>query len=331
MDDRSVPPGQAYADAAPTPDELTDGELDTLVRVVDPRRWVALVTIGVILAGAVVWGLVGRLESTARAWACVVIPRGGTCTIQAAVAGTVLSVLVQRGDHVNEGQTVAMIETASGQKAPVEAPFSGTVIELLETHSDYVSVGGPIVSFESDEEALGALVYVSPAISASLRPGMDVRVSPATSSRDQYRFLLGTVEEVALVPYLRGLGWSGDGARLHTLVAGLTALTGRVGVMAEVGDTAHDTVGLECFLGRRWPQVDAGWPALLDQLVRQGLCTAQQRAALLGYPGHAPAAEAPTRGQLAAAALLGGRATGGYLRRLNHVKVTCAPGLPLEA
>ncbi|MEO7236090.1 MAG: DUF2118 domain-containing protein, partial [Lapillicoccus sp.] len=178
-------------------------QLDTLMRVVDPRRWVALVAIGVILAGAVVWGLVGRLESTARSSACVVIPRGGTYTIQAAVAGTVLSVLVQRGDHVNEGQTVAIIETPNGTKAPVEAPFSGTVIELLETHSDQVSVGGQIVSFESDEEALGVLVYVSPAMSAALHPGMDVRVSPATSSRDQYGFLLGTVQEVAPYPSTR--------------------------------------------------------------------------------------------------------------------------------
>ncbi len=31
MDDRSVRAGQAYGDAAPTPDELSDGELDAVV------------------------------------------------------------------------------------------------------------------------------------------------------------------------------------------------------------------------------------------------------------------------------------------------------------
>ncbi|MEO7234296.1 MAG: hypothetical protein ABIW80_02860, partial [Lapillicoccus sp.] len=134
-----------------------------------------------------------------------------------------------------------------------------------------------------------------------------------------------------VVPYLRGLGWSGDGTRLHALVSGLTALTARIGVVVDVGDIAHETVGLECFLGRHGPQVDARWPALLDHLVREGLCTPQQRAALLAYPGHAPPVGAPAGGQRAAAALLGGRATGGYLRQLNHVKVTCAPGVPLEA
>ncbi len=134
-----------------------------------------------------------------------------------------------------------------------------------------------------------------------------------------------------VAPYLRGLGWAGEAAQLHTLVSELTPLTRRLGVVVEVGDTAHDTVGLECFLGRRWPQVEPRWPVLLDHLVRAALCTPQQRAALLAYPGFAPPAEGPTAGQRAAAALLGGRAAGGYLRRLNHVKVTCAPGLPPQA
>ena len=185
-------------------------QLDTLMRVVDPRRWIALVAIGAVLVGGLAWAYFGRLDSTLKP-SCMLIPRGGTNDIVTTAAGTVDDVLVKRGDHVNEGQTVAIVEKAGGEKAPVTAPFSGTVIELLRTSADYVPVGARILTFESDEEDLGVLIYVPSAVSGTLRAGQEVRVSLASASRDQYGFLLGSVSEVAPYPSTR----EGMSALLH--------------------------------------------------------------------------------------------------------------------
>jgi len=181
-------------------DRLTSPEqLDTLMRVVDPRRWIALGAVGVLLIGALIWAFVGRLDSSLKA-SCMIIPRGGTYNVTTTTAGTVYDVLVQRGDHVNEGQPVVIVERPDGTRTPVNAPFSGNVVELLATFGDYVDVGARILNFESDEEELGVLLYTTPAVSAGLRAGMDVRVTPATASPDTYGFLVSKIAEVAPYP-----------------------------------------------------------------------------------------------------------------------------------
>ena len=181
-------------------DRLTSpDQLDTMMRVVDPRRWIALGAVGVLLVGALVWAFVGRLDSSLKS-SCMIIPRGGVYNVVTTTAGTVYDVLVQRGDHVNEGQPVVIVETPDGRMTPVDAPFSGNVVELLATYGDYVDVGARILNFESDEEELGVLLYTTPAVSAGLRVGMDVRVTPATASPDTYGFLVAKVAEVAPYP-----------------------------------------------------------------------------------------------------------------------------------
>lgn len=209
---------QEAVDRLSSPDQL-----DTMMRVVDPRRWIALVAVGVLLLGGLVWSFVGRLDSSIKS-SCLIIPRGGAYNVVTTTAGTVYDVLVKRGDHVNESQPVVVVERADGSRTPVIAPFSGTVIELLSTYGDYVPVGAQILNFESDEEDLGVLMYLTPAVSAGLRKGMPVRVSPATASRDQYGFLVGTVDEVAQYPSTR----EGMSALLHndTLTTQLFTATG---------------------------------------------------------------------------------------------------------
>ncbi len=181
-------------------DSLTaPDQLDQQMRVVDPKRWIALVAVGVLLLGTLVWAFVGRIDTTVRS-TCVLVPRGGTYNIVTTVSGTVYDVLVERGDHVDEDEAVAIVSTAGGDRVRVRAPFSGTVVELLATYGDYVPVGEKILNFESDEESLGVLLYLPPAVSAQLSTGMEVRVTPVTVSADQYGFLLAKIDEIAPYP-----------------------------------------------------------------------------------------------------------------------------------
>src|SRR4051794_3085745 len=49
--------------------------LDTLVRIVGPKSWIPLVTIGVLVAAAATWGVLGRIPITASAKAVLLRPR----------------------------------------------------------------------------------------------------------------------------------------------------------------------------------------------------------------------------------------------------------------
>jgi multidrug efflux pump subunit AcrA (membrane-fusion protein) len=195
-----VQPGlfrQQALDKLSSPDQL-----DQTMRVADPKRWIALAAIGVLLLGALVWAFVGRIDSRTQA-ACVLVPRGGTYKIVTTTAGTVYDVLVERGDQLDAGEPVAVIETVTGRRRNVVAPFSGGVVELLATFGDFVNVGDDILNFESDEEELGVLLYVPPAVSGQLSPGMQARISPATAGRQQFGFLLGQLDQVAPYPSTR--------------------------------------------------------------------------------------------------------------------------------
>jgi len=154
-----------------------------------------------------------------------------------------------------------------------------------------------------------------------------VMLSRAT---DAVRLCLTDLPLTAVVAYLEGLGWAGDGDELAALVDRLTGLVDRVAVDIDVADRLSGKVGLECYLpdfGQ--PGDEPRWRTFLDDLVDRGLCRPEQRDGLLGYPGFTP--DASVRHVAAASSLLGGRATSGYARVLHHVKVTYAPDAPVTA
>ena len=145
------------------------------------------------------WGFLGSIDSSVHA-ECVLLPRGGTYQVVTTTAGTVYDMLVERDDHVAEGQAVAVVETVEGSRVDVVAPFSGNVVELLTTYGDFVDVGADILNFKSDEEAHSVLLYLPATVSGQVRAGMEVRVALATARREQFGFLLGHVDEVAPYP-----------------------------------------------------------------------------------------------------------------------------------
>ena len=172
------------------------------MRVADPKRWIALTAVGVLLIGVLIWGFVGRVESTVQA-DCLIIPKTGTYDIVTTTEGTVRDVLVERGDQITAGQPVAVVETVDGTREQIVAPVPGEVIERLATLGDFVHVGTPIVNFDREDDDLAVLMYVSPSVSGELDPNMEVQISPDTAAREQYGFLEGHIEEVAPFPSTR--------------------------------------------------------------------------------------------------------------------------------
>jgi HlyD family secretion protein len=84
-------------------------QLDMAMRVTSPLSWVALLTLGVLIAAAVVFSIVGRMS--VKVDATGILLRGETLqTIQSTGNGVVASVEVAEGDLVTQGQLVARLE-----------------------------------------------------------------------------------------------------------------------------------------------------------------------------------------------------------------------------
>jgi hypothetical protein len=137
------------------------------------------------------------------------------------------------------------------------------------------------------------------------------------------------------VEYLAGVGWPGSEADVFGVLEPIAHLVDRVYLDIDVGETVHRKIGLECsFGGIKQPRTEPRWSLFLDSLVRDGLCTADKRDALLAYPGYVDenAEGIPwPRALRRASQLFGGRSLSTFIRSLKHVKIIYQPGEGLEA
>ncbi len=144
---------------------------------------------------------------------------------------------------------------------------------------------------------------------------------------------LRSVERI--LEYLVAVGWRCGEADLLGVLEPVARLVDHVCLDIDVGATVHHKVGLECYLdGNKQPTTEPRWGILLDSLVRDGLCTADKRDALLAYPGYVDesAEGIPWPAALRRASrLLGGRSLSTFIRALHHVKIVYQPGEGLEA
>ncbi len=67
--------------------------------------------------------------------------------IESTVAGRVISVLVQPGQNINEGDEVVKIESMK-MELPVDAEYGGKVVEVLVAEGDEVEEGQALIRIE---------------------------------------------------------------------------------------------------------------------------------------------------------------------------------------
>jgi len=85
--------------------------LDELMRVTSPKGWLAVLTIGVVLAGVVVWSIVGTIPT--RVAGPGILAAGTYYFIEADASGTLIDLNLEVGEEVVVGQTVAIIDQPS--------------------------------------------------------------------------------------------------------------------------------------------------------------------------------------------------------------------------
>ncbi len=84
-------------------------QLDTLMKVTSTKGWLALISLGLLLASALAWGFLGTMN-TKVATEGVLIRPGGLQTIYASSSGLITDIRVVENDYVTKGNVIARVE-----------------------------------------------------------------------------------------------------------------------------------------------------------------------------------------------------------------------------
>jgi multidrug resistance efflux pump len=84
-------------------------QLEQMIKVKSPRGWLALVALGLLLAGAIIWSFTGSIP-TKIAGQGILLNDGGVFSLTHDTSGQVLDVRFSAGDKVKKGDVIARIE-----------------------------------------------------------------------------------------------------------------------------------------------------------------------------------------------------------------------------
>ena len=182
-------------DVAPSPVAV----LDRRLQVTTTNTWMVFVGVIVLLGVALVWAVLGTAPTEVRGQS-MLLPPHGLYEVGVETEGFVTELLVQTGDHVEEGQALARLRQRDGQVADIEAPVTGDVATILVKPGTYSAVGTPVFTLVEDGDELIAVVYVPAQEGKVVRNGMRVFVSPSTAPAAQYGSILGIVGSVSTLP-----------------------------------------------------------------------------------------------------------------------------------
>lgn len=89
--------------------------LDQLMKVVSPKDWLPLATLGSLVGIAFIWSIVGRIPITARGQGVLIYPRQ-VVDVQSTSSGQIKELKVKIGDQVNADDVIATVELPEIQK-----------------------------------------------------------------------------------------------------------------------------------------------------------------------------------------------------------------------
>jgi HlyD family secretion protein len=91
---------------------------------------------------------------------------------------------------------VERLEGLRSRVTQVRSTQKGRIVEMRKNVGDPVRMGELIATVEPTDAKLDAVVYVNSADAISIKPGMEVRVSPLGVDRERYGFIKGVVESI---------------------------------------------------------------------------------------------------------------------------------------
>jgi multidrug efflux pump subunit AcrA (membrane-fusion protein) len=176
-------------------------ELDRLPEVAKPRGWLAALALAVVVIGLVGYAVAGEIPRRVEADG-VLSSRGGIIEVQSRESGEVTRMLVEIGDRVKPGSTVAEIESPDGGRAEITSGFQGSVLELRTAEGRVLQPGSEVVTIaaEPGEKPTGAYLFVDQSVAAGVAPGMKVDVDVSSAPSQEFGVVRGEVDSVSGAP-----------------------------------------------------------------------------------------------------------------------------------
>lgn len=171
-------------------------QLDRLVHVTSPRRWIGLGGLLLVVVVVVVWAAVSAVPTTLSGPGYL-LPLNGLREVQSPASGTISSVSVALGSHVVARQPLATIAGPGGGSTVVRAPEAGTITESDVVEHSVVEFGQRLGLLEPAGWPPVVYAYVPTQTAAALAPGTPVQVSFGAGIGSAYGYAKGHVAFVS--------------------------------------------------------------------------------------------------------------------------------------
>jgi len=156
-------------------------QLDRLLKITLPRRWVGLTGLLLVVAAVVVWSAIASVPTTLNGPGFL-LPQGGLREVQAPSSGTVRALSVGIGDHVVAQQTIGSVVGPDGKNVEVKSPETGVVTEADSVKGAYVNGGDRLALVQPVGFPLVEYAYVSTTSPPASGPGRRFTSSSAPAS-----------------------------------------------------------------------------------------------------------------------------------------------------
>jgi len=178
-------------------------QLDQLMRVTNPRGWLALTALAALLVTAIVWGFLGSV-STKVSGMGILVTSGGLRGVLAIQSGEVTDIHTRVGDVIEQGQVVASLlrgdPTSRNRITYLSSPHEGRVVEVMLDQGDFVQQGTRVMNLEPIDATVEAVIYVPFTDGKRIRPTMEVEIALSTAKPEEFGYLLGRVKSVSTFP-----------------------------------------------------------------------------------------------------------------------------------
>jgi multidrug efflux pump subunit AcrA (membrane-fusion protein) len=174
-------------------------KLDELMQITNPRSWLVLLGIGLLLGGVVIWGIVGRIPTTVSGQGILTFVSDTVLPVQSLDRGTVEDVFVTPGESIQQGDVIARLTKTNGDPADVISPYAGRVLSLetpIGTEVDASQNIAYVERFDETDQKPEAIIYIPITQAIQITPGMEVQISPLNVQQSQFGFIQGRVKSV---------------------------------------------------------------------------------------------------------------------------------------
>ncbi|MCD7926251.1 MAG: hypothetical protein LUI85_16825 [Bacteroides sp.] len=186
---------QQAADTFTSPERINE-----YIRVTGPSLPVFLIALLVCVASACVWLFQGTVTDTVKL-SGVIFPHRGVIGVNIPIGGVVTDVFAKRGRYVYQGEKLLGF-VQNGASGVVTAPVTGVVLSYKAENEGFNAFESCVYLLPQEESMQNRdlITYVSFKELRKLAIGMEVQVSPADLSREEYGYMIGHIVEIANYP-----------------------------------------------------------------------------------------------------------------------------------